>query len=58
MYMPIFFKIKVVKVGNSLRMTIPKEICEALNIKEGDTLAVTTTNGEILVKKHEQETKT
>ncbi|MDW8044589.1 MAG: AbrB/MazE/SpoVT family DNA-binding domain-containing protein, partial [Nitrososphaerota archaeon] len=35
---------KLVKVGNSLRVTIPKEIVEALSLKEGDTLGVTITN--------------
>ena len=49
--MPIEFKMKVVKIGGSLRVTIPKEIAEALNIREGDILAVTTTNNEILMKK-------
>lgn len=49
--MPIEFKMKLVKIGNSLRVTIPKEITEALSLKEGDTLGVTLNNSEILMRK-------
>lgn len=49
--MPVEFKISVVKVGNSLRMTIPKEIAQALDIDKGDIVLVSMTNGEMLVKK-------
>ncbi len=52
--MPIIFKIKAVKVGNSIRMTIPKEIVEHLQIKKGDVLEVSVTNGEMSVKKKEK----
>lgn len=44
-------KVKVTRIGNSLRMTIPKEVVEALEIKEGDLLGVTVTDGDMLVKK-------
>ncbi len=49
--MPVEFKMKLVKVGNSLRVTIPTEICDALKLVEGDTLGLTLTDGEIKVKK-------
>ncbi len=49
--MPIEFKVRAVKIGGSTRMTIPLEICEAMNIKPGDTLSVSLTDHEILVKK-------
>lgn len=49
--MPIIFKIKVVRVGNSLRITIPKEVAEALDLKKGDTVSITLTNSEFVVKK-------
>ncbi len=49
--MPIPFKVKAVKIGNSIRMTIPKQIVDYLNIKPGDTLKVTVQDSEILVKK-------
>lgn len=49
--MPVEFEIKVVQVGESLKITIPYEICRALKIKKGDTVRVTTNNGDIMVKK-------
>jgi AbrB family looped-hinge helix DNA binding protein len=51
--MPIPFKVKAVKIGNSIRMTIPKQIVDYLNISEGDTLEVTVQDTEMLVKKKE-----
>jgi putative addiction module antidote len=51
MLMPLTIKIKVVKVGNSLRMTIPKPVVEALGIKEGGTLEVGLTDHSMIVKK-------
>ena len=55
--MPIEFEISVVKVGNSLRMTIPKQIAKAMNLKKGDTLIVTMTNGDMVVRKQENESR-
>jgi len=52
--MPITFKVKAVKIGNSIRMTIPKEIVEYLEIKEGDILLVSVTDKQIIVKKKKQ----
>ena len=49
--MPIEFKIKVVKIGNSLRMTIPKEIAEALNLAEGNVVGVSLDDCRIIVRK-------
>jgi len=49
--MSVEFKIKVVKIGNSLRITIPKEITEFLKIIEGDTVILTVNDGNIYVKK-------
>ena len=50
--MPVPFKVKAVKIGNSIRMTIPKQIAEYLNINEGDTLEITVQNNEMVVKKY------
>jgi AbrB family looped-hinge helix DNA binding protein len=47
------FFVKVVKIGDSKRMTIPKEIADYLKINEGDTLEVTVTDHIIQVKKKE-----
>jgi putative addiction module antidote len=49
--MPIVLKRKIVKIGNSLRVTLPTEICEPLHLKAGDTLEFAATNGEIVIRK-------
>ena len=53
MQMPIPFYVKVVKIGNSLRMTIPKQITDYLKINEGDSLEITVTDSTMTVKKKE-----
>ena len=49
--MPVEFKVKVVAIGDSLRIVIPKPICEGLKIKRGDTVILTTSDGEITIRK-------
>jgi AbrB family looped-hinge helix DNA binding protein len=49
--MPIEFEVKVVEVGNSFRVAIPREIMKALRIQKGDTLLMTTNDSEILLRK-------
>jgi len=49
--MPVEFKIKVVRIGNSLRITVPKEIAEALEIQAGDLVGVSLNDKRIIVKK-------
>ena len=39
--------------GYSLRMTLPKEIAEKLNVSRSDHLGFYETNGEIVVRKIE-----
>jgi len=51
--MPIPFHVKAVKIGNSIRMTIPKQIADYLKIEEGNTLEITVQNSEMVVKKKE-----
>lgn len=51
MQMPIPFKVKVVKIGNSLRMTIPKQITDYLKIEAGAILEITVTDNIMNVKK-------
>jgi antitoxin component of MazEF toxin-antitoxin module len=49
--MPVEFEIKVVKVGNSLRVTIPKELCKATRIEQGATVIMFLTDGDITLRK-------
>lgn len=51
MAMPLTFKIKAVKVGNSTRMTIPKEVTDYLQIRPGDTLEVWVDDSHMVVEK-------
>jgi putative addiction module antidote len=55
--MPIEFEVKVVEVGNSMRVAIPKEILKAVGIQKGDTLLMTTTDSQILLRKPESPRK-
>jgi len=48
---PVPFKVKAVKIGNSLRMTISKPVADYLKIDGGDTLEVTVQDNEMVVKK-------
>lgn len=49
--MPVPFKVKAVKIGNSMRMTIPIQIVDYLEIRSGDELEVTVQDHEMVVKK-------
>jgi AbrB family looped-hinge helix DNA binding protein len=51
MLMPLTIKVKLSKIGNSLRMTIPKPVIETLDWKEGDTLEIGVTGSSMTVKK-------
>jgi AbrB family looped-hinge helix DNA binding protein len=51
MNLAVPFFVKVVKIGDSKRMTIPKEIADYLKINEGDTLEITASDTHFLVKK-------
>ncbi len=44
-------KVKVQRVGNSLRVAIPTPIAEELKIEVGDTLGIDIDNGRIIVRK-------
>jgi len=46
-----FFKLKLSKVGNSLRLTIPKPVVDRLSLKEGDVLILSVSGHEIKVRK-------
>ncbi len=44
-------KVKVQRVGNSLRVAIPTPIAEELKIKVGDTLGIDIENARIILHK-------
>ena len=45
------FTRKLVKIGDSYRVTIPKEMLAALEWIEGDILALTIRDGSVLLEK-------
>jgi AbrB family looped-hinge helix DNA binding protein len=49
--MPVQFKMKLSKVGNSLRLTIPKPVVDSLGLKEGNILVLSVSDHEITVRK-------
>ena len=49
--MPIVLKRKLVKIGNSLRVTIPTEICDLHKLNPGDTLEFAASKGDIMIRK-------
>jgi len=51
MEMPVEFEIKVVQVGNSLKITVPKEMAKHIGLKKGDTIVMWADNSHILIKK-------
>lgn len=48
-------KLKIRKIGNSLGASIPKEILEKMNVKEGDSLYVTQTPDGIYLTPYDPE---
>ena len=49
--MPVDLERKIGKVGNSLRVVIPQEIVNKLDLKEGDILMINTDDHRIIMKK-------
>jgi antitoxin component of MazEF toxin-antitoxin module len=49
--MPIVFERSVFKTGSSLRINIPLEVCKALSIHEGDTLAISVNDHQAVIEK-------
>jgi AbrB family looped-hinge helix DNA binding protein len=49
--MPTKFKVKLTRIGNSLRMTIPKPAVDGLGWNEGDALNLTVTDHEVAIRK-------
>jgi len=53
MQMPIKFELSVMQVGNSLRITIPKEVAKYMQLKKGDTVELHVDNSRMIVEKKE-----
>lgn len=49
--MPVKFCLSVMQVGNSLRITIPKEVAKHLSIEKGDTVKLWVDNNHVIVEK-------
>jgi AbrB family looped-hinge helix DNA binding protein len=49
--LPARFLMKLARIGNSLRVTIPKPAVDGLGWKEGDVLILTTGDDEIRIRK-------
>lgn len=49
--MPITILVKLTRIGNSLRITVPKDVLRILEWKEGDMLEVGTTDHIMTVKR-------
>lgn len=49
--MPVIFDVKAGKVGNSIKITLPRPVTEGLEIKPGDILQVTVSDHKMEVKK-------
>ena len=49
--MPLTIEIKIVKIGNSLRITIPKDAARTLGWKEGDILQIGVVDETMTAKK-------
>ena len=56
--MPVQFTVKLAKVGNSFRLTIPKPIVKGFGLKEGDMMILSVAGGdEIKIRKSRRSVK-
>ncbi len=54
MQVPVKFRIKVVQVGNSLKITVPKEIARHIKVEKGDAVDMWADDGHVLIEKVEE----
>jgi putative addiction module antidote len=52
--LPVQFEVKAVQVGNSLKITIPKELTKHLKIKKGDTITLWSDDSHIIIEKKKE----
>jgi AbrB family looped-hinge helix DNA binding protein len=55
MTVPIKFELSIMQVGSSLRVTIPKEIAQYLNLKKGETVSMWVDDSHIIIEKKVKE---
>jgi len=48
---PVIFERKIFLSGRSLRVNIPEEIVKALSLKQGDTVAISLTDSQMVLEK-------
>jgi antitoxin component of MazEF toxin-antitoxin module len=48
---PVKFEVSVVLVGKSLKVTIPKELCNHLDLRKGDKVSMWSDNSHIIIEK-------
>ena len=51
--MPVIFRVKLGKTGNSLRITVPRPIVEGFGWKERDEIVLYVTEQEITLRRSE-----
>lgn len=48
---PVKFRVSVVLVGKSLKVTVPKEICEHVGLRKGDMVSMWADDGHVIFEK-------
>ena len=49
--MPFALKRSLVKIGGSLRLTIPPEVAQFLGVKDGDQVEFDTNDSDVVIRK-------
>jgi len=54
MQMPVKFEVSAMQVGTSIRITLPKEVREHLNVQKGDKLVMYADNSHVIIEKKKE----
>jgi AbrB family looped-hinge helix DNA binding protein len=54
MLMPVKFEVSAMQVGSSIRITLPKEVREHLNVQKGDKLLMYADNSHVIIEKKKE----
>ena len=49
--MPVKFELKIVLIGNSLRVTIPRELVNHLGLRKGNVVFMWADNSHLVIEK-------